>query len=99
MLDAKIPDSWRDGTIDFSQALIALKQGEKLTRVSWNGPNQFVYLVPPNSYKAQTPAARERFGEMVPYRAYFALVTAQNDVATWAPSASDVLAIDWKVVP
>lgn len=84
--------------INFSQALIALKQGEKLTRVGWNAPHQFVYLVPAASYAAQTPAAKERFGEMVPYRAYFALVTAQNDVATWQPTPSDVLADDWKVL-
>jgi len=35
--------------------------------------------------------ARKQFGDMVPYRAYWALKTAQNDVATWAPSGSDTL--------
>jgi hypothetical protein len=32
---------------------------------------------------------------MVPYRAYIALKTAQEDIATWAPSGSDALAEDW----
>ena len=84
--------------LDFSEALALIKQGEKLTRVTWNAPGQFVYLVPANSYAAQTPAAFDRFGDMVPYRAYFALVTAQNDVATWQPTVSDCLADDWKVI-
>jgi hypothetical protein len=35
---------------------------------------------------------------MVPYRAYWALKTAQNDVAPWAPSGSDSLAEDWELV-
>ena len=84
--------------LTFGAALECLKDGAKVTRAGWNGPGQFVYLVPPASYKAQTDAARERFGELVPYRAYFALVTAQNDVATWVPSVSDILATDWRVL-
>ncbi|WP_220271858.1 Thoeris anti-defense Tad2 family protein [Moraxella bovis] len=34
----------------------------------------------------------------MPYRAYLALKTAQNDVATWTPSVSDTLAEDWVIV-
>jgi hypothetical protein len=36
--------------------------------------------------------------DMVPYRHYIALKTAQNDVATWSPSTSDALAEDWEIV-
>lgn len=34
---------------------------------------------------------------MVPYRAYLALKTVDNDVATWVPSVSDILAEDWYI--
>jgi hypothetical protein len=44
--------------------------------------------------------AKEYWGEgnFVPYRAYWALKTAQEDVATWAPSGSDSLAEDWSIL-
>ncbi len=86
------------GSLDFGAAVFMLKRGHKIARSGWNGSGMFVYLVPANSYPAQTEAARETFGEMVPYREYMALKTAQNDVATWSPSGSDALAEDWLVV-
>lgn len=84
----------------FGLAIEALKLGKKVARAGWNGAGQFVYLVPANSYPAQTGVAKQFFGDgaMVPYRAYLALKTAQGDVATWAPSCSDALADDWLIV-
>ena len=65
----------------------------------------FAYNVPAQSYPAktypaQTEIAKKHFGEnaMIPYRAYWALKTAQEDVATWSPSGSDSLAEDWLIV-
>lgn len=86
--------------MDFGQALDAIKTGQRVARTGWNGQGMFAYLVPAASYPAQTGAAKAHFGEeaMVPYRAYLALKTAQGDVATWAPSCSDVLAEDWEAV-
>ena len=86
--------------LTFGLAVEALKKGLKVARAGWNGAGMFAYLVPANSYPAQTGAAKSHFGEgaMVPYRAYLALKTAQGDVATWAPSCSDALAEDWLIV-
>lgn len=86
--------------MDFGKALEALKNGQRVARAGWNGDGMFAYLVPPASYPVQTGAAKEHFGEgsMVPYRAYLALKTVDDDVATWAPSCSDVLAEDWSVL-
>ena len=63
-------------------------------------PGMFAYIVPANTYPAQTEIAKAWFGEngMVPYRAYWALKTAQEDVATWSPSGSDSLAEDWIIL-
>lgn len=86
--------------LSFGMAIEALKLGERVARSGWNGAGQFVYLVPANSYPAQTAIAKAHFGAdaIVPYRAYLALKTAQGDVATWAPSCSDALADDWQIV-
>lgn len=86
--------------LDIGAAIAAAENGKKFARAGWNGADMFVYLVPKNSYPAQTSAAKSHFGEgaMVPYRAYLALKTAQGDVATWAPSCSDALAKDYYIV-
>lgn len=88
--------------MDFGQAVAEMKAGKKVARAGWNGSGMFAFYVPASSY----PADRNKNGvllgrfenDMVPYRAYMALKTAQNDIATWAPSGSDVLAGDWEVV-
>lgn len=86
--------------LNFGQAIEAAKSGKKVARKGWNGQGMFAYIVPAASYPAQTGVAKEHFGEnsLVPYRAYWALKTAQEDVATWAPSGSDSLAEDWVVL-
>ena len=86
--------------LNFGQAIEAAKQGKKIARKGWNGNGMFAYIVPAQSYPAQTEIAKNYFGEnaMVPYRAYWALKTAQEDIATWAPSGSDTLAEDWIVL-
>lgn len=89
-----------DGTMDFGMATYFAKKGKRIARKGWNGTRMFAYIVPAASYPAQTGAAKAYFGEvaMVPYRAYWALKTAQGDVAMWAPSKSDSLEEDWYVI-
>jgi hypothetical protein len=84
--------------LNFGQALEAAKDGQKVSRAGWNGSGMYAYIVPANSYPALTEIAKKEFGDMVPYRAYWALKTAQNDIATWAPSGSDSLAEDWQII-
>ena len=83
---------------DFGTAIYHARQGKKIARLGWNGSGMYAYIVPANTYPAQNEIARKEFGDMVPYRAYWALKTAQNDVATWAPSGSDSLAEDWLIL-
>lgn len=82
----------------FGHAIEALKKGYKIARKGWNGANMYAYYVEANKYRANTSIAKDEFGEYVPYRAYIALKTAQNDVATWSPSTSDALAEDWVII-
>ncbi len=84
---------------DFGSAIYLLKMGKKVTRKGWNGNGMFVYYVPAASYPVERNNLETMGGEfendMVPYREYLALKTAQGDVAIWSPSVSDALAIDW----
>lgn len=84
--------------VDFASALTALKAGKRAAREGWNGKGMFVYRVPPASYPAQTPVAKAVFGDLVPYRAYFAIRGADGMVATWVPSSTDLDAEDWVIL-
>jgi hypothetical protein len=87
-------------TPSFQGALSALKDGRRVARAGWNGKGMFLYLVPANSYPAQTGAAKAYFGEnaLVPYGAYLAMKTAQENVVPWLASQTDILAEDWEVL-
>lgn len=82
---------------NFGEALDQLKAGKRVSRSGWNGKGMFLYLVPANSYPAQTGAAKAYWGEqaVVPYGAYIAMKTAQENVVPWLASQTDVLAEDW----
>jgi hypothetical protein len=84
--------------LSFGHAVEAAKAGHKITRAGWNGKGMFVYYVPANTYATQTEAARSHFGDSVPYRAYLAMKTVDNDVVPWMASQTDILANDWQVV-
>lgn len=95
--------------MNFGQAIEVLKNGERVSRDGWNGKGMFLYLVPANSYPAQTDVAKfywagketgtaENGMPLVPYGPYIAMKTAQENVVPWLASQTDVLAEDWDVV-
>jgi len=99
------------GSMSFGHAVVAMKAGGKVARKGWNGKGMFLYYVPENEYAAQTDAAREywkdkqtgKFGDSlgtvyVPYGAYIAMKTAQENVVPWLASQTDVLAEDWEII-
>ena len=87
--------------LSFGDAVAALKEGLRVERAGWNGKGMFLYYVPENKY----PASRNEHGtmvgvfedDMVPYGAYIAMKTAQNNVVPWLASQTDVLAEDWQI--
>lgn len=99
--------------MDFGKAIEALKAGERVARSGWNGKEMFLYYVPENKYRAETAIAKsywsdrqppkgeneERGPILVPYGAYIAMKTAQENVVPWLASQTDVLADDWEVLP
>ena len=90
---------WADYSLpfegSFGWALAKLRDGCRLSRAGWNGKGMWLYLVPANSYPAQTEVAKRYLGMEIPYRAYIAMKTVDNDVVPWVASQTDILAEDW----
>ena len=91
--------------LNFSEALIALKQNKKVARIGWNGNNMFAMLSPGSSKPLKnedwfSPVMREytKDGKELNVRPSLLLKTAQEDVAYWTPSCSDILSEDWVIL-
>lgn len=82
--------------MNFGLATEAAHRGKRVAREGWNGTGMYAYIVPSRTEENSGPGCLA-----VPYiyfREHWALKTAQNDIATWAPSGSDSLADDWIIV-
>jgi len=98
-------NSYQDVTkgVSFGAAIMLAKRGHKVARKGWNGSG--IYLVIMKGYPEGVPANAEtaarhdiNLGDIVKIRPYWALKTAQDDIAMWSPSGSDSLADDWVLV-
>jgi len=92
------------GSFTFGDAVFLAEQGKKVARIGWNGANMYFVIMPgfPNGVPANKDTAKAhgvKEGDSIVVRPYFALWTAQGDLAMWAPSGSDALAKDWVIVP
>lgn len=84
--------------MNFGEAIAVMKAGIPISRTGWNGKGMFLYYVPENMYQPTTEVAKARFGgNPVPYRAYIAMKTVDNDVVPWVASQTDILAVDWQI--
>ncbi len=88
--------------MNFGSTLHALKGGMSVARSGWNGKGMYIYLVPENRYAPTTAAgaaiAQRHQDYKVPYRAYIAMKTVDEDVVPWVASQTDLLADDWELV-
>jgi hypothetical protein len=88
--------------MNFGQAIEAMKGGLLVARSGWNGKGMFLYYVPENKYPASRNTLKTLDGlfedNVVPYGAYIAMKTAQNNVIPWLASQTDMLAEDWDTV-
>lgn len=85
--------------MDFSEALKAIKAGERVQRAGWNGKGMFLFLVPGSTFKVNRPPLLGIYpeGTEVRYHAHIDMKTAQGDVVPWLASQTDVLADDWQL--
>lgn len=87
--------------MNFSEALYALKAGQRVRRAGWNGKGMWVCYMPPVSISEALINGRTKTfwpeGDL-PVGGYFVMRTADG---TWQPgwlaSQTDILASDWEV--
>lgn len=86
--------------MNFSEALNALKRGEKVARAGWNGKGMFLFLVPSSKFAVNRPPLLGIYpeGTIINYHAHVDMKTAQGDVVPWLCSQTDLLAEDWEVL-
>lgn len=72
-------------TCSFSAALQALKDGRSVSRVGWNGKDQFLTMQTPDEHSKMTLR-------------YIYITTVQGDRVPWLASQTDLLADDWTVI-
>jgi hypothetical protein len=71
--------------MNISEAIEAMRNGDKVTRHGWNGPGQFLELQVPDEWSKMT----------LPY---LFINTVTGDRVPWLASQTDILAADWVVV-
>lgn len=70
--------------LDFSKALVALKENNRIFRADWNDKDSYVELQQPDLFSKMTEP-------------YMYLVHNDDRKIPWVPSQSDILANDWGV--
>ena len=73
-------------TMNFGDALVALKAGQKVTRSGWNGKGMWLGLQKPDL----------ETGKMT--LPYIYMKTADNHLVPWLASQTDILASDWMIL-
>ena len=89
--------------LNFGQALELLKGGTIVTRAGWNGPGQWLILVPGSTItvagdRPLGQAVPGLIGEQLEYRPHIDIMTVQRSLVPWIASQSDLLAEDWEAV-
>ena len=86
-------------TFDFSQAIIAIREGKQVGRKEWKNARA-VFLVQGSHFTVNRAPLLGIFpeGTEIDYRAHIDMIGADGSVGTWAPSMVDLLAEDWYIV-
>lgn len=84
-------------TIDFGDAIKALKLGKKVQRKGWNGKNQYVRLGTNIAFLDPENNVVSAFHKDVGSKALIFYGTSGTQVG-WLASQSDMLADDWVIL-
>ena len=86
--------------MDFSEALINIKDGNKVQRKGWNGKGMFIFLVPSSTFNVNRPPLLGIYpeGTEINYHAHVDMKTADGQIVPWLCSQTDMLATDWQVI-
>ncbi len=86
--------------LNFGDALMLLKSGQKVARLGWNGKGMFLFLVPGSVFKVNRPPLLGIYpeGTEINYCPHIDMRTADGKIVPWLASQTDVLAEDWVIV-
>ena len=102
-------DIYETGSLSFSSAIWALKNGKPICRRGWNGKGMFVVkqipahitedIIPKMQSLPQSAKdiLMSRENPHIDYTNQLLLIQKDGHADSWAPSSSDVLAEDWMV--
>jgi len=87
--------------VDFSQALLKIKEGKKLQRACWKNSGMFIFLVPSSTFKVNRPPLLGIYsnGKEIHYEAHIDIRMENGHISNWAYRNVDVLATDWQEMP
>ena len=86
--------------MNFSEAMVEIKNGKQIARRGCNGTGMFLYLGPARSFVVNRPPLLGIYpsGTEINYQAHIDMKTAQGTCVPWLASQSDILAEDWEIV-
>jgi len=86
--------------MDFSKALQHIKEGARVYRTGWNGPDQFVFLVPGSTFTVNRAPLLGIYpeGTEINYLPHIDIKTQQGFVVPWIASQGDIMAEDWDIL-
>lgn len=86
--------------MNFSEALIKIKNGDKVSREGWNGKGMFIFLVKGSTFVVNRPPLLGIYpeGTSINYLPHIDMKTADGSIVPWLASQTDVLAEDWGLV-
>jgi hypothetical protein len=76
---------------NFSDALMLLKDGNRLCRKNWNGKNMYIFIIKNWTY---TNEINDNY-ENLPF---IAMKTFDEKIVPWLASQTDILSNDWEIV-
>ena len=87
-------------SLNFGEALAALKEGQRVARSGWNGKGMFLFLVAGSNFVVNREPLLSIMGEgaQVTYRPHIDMKDAEGKVVPWLASQTDMLADDWQIV-
>lgn len=93
------PPASRNG-MDWSNALLLIKDGERVARSGWNGKDMFIFLVPGSRFQVNRKPLLGIYpeGTWVDYHGHIDMRTANGQIVPWLASQTDQLAEDWVLV-
>lgn len=86
--------------MDFSKALLELKEGKRVSREGWNGKGMFLFLVQGSNFIVNREPLLSILGEgsQATYRPHIDMKDAEGKIVPWLASQTDLLSNDWGIV-